>query len=291
MSRWSTNRRVDAGRLTLLASVGAALVLVGGCESEEAHTSEDAMGTPSAAAESPTLRYGTPLAVPGGTVRTYLLEEGDRTLEVGIAIDEGVMNHLPDVEDPLMTILPDGHALIEWELDLPEGNPTPFRHATLDWNPMGHEPPGVYDVPHFDVHFYTITSEEREAILPVGPEFEAAAAHHPSPEFVPAGYVDPGMPAVPRMGVHWIDPTSPELHPETPEPFTRTFIYGTWDGRLTFVEPMVATNWLATRPDETIPVPVAERYEPEGLWPGAYRVYWDAPTNQYRIALADLAHR
>ncbi|HEV2641696.1 MAG TPA: hypothetical protein VGT98_03275, partial [Candidatus Elarobacter sp.] len=29
--------------------------------------------------------------------------------------------------------------------------------ANLQWHPMGHEPEHVYDTPHFDVHFYTIT--------------------------------------------------------------------------------------------------------------------------------------
>jgi hypothetical protein len=37
----------------------------------------------------------------------------------------------------------------------------------LDWNPRGHIPDGVYTVPHFDVHFYLITREQREEIVPV----------------------------------------------------------------------------------------------------------------------------
>ena len=276
------------------AALGGSLLLLAGCGGEDAAPPEGA-STASAmsatGAGAPEVRYGPDLQVHGGTVRTYFLMAGEELLEVGVAIDEGVMDHLPDLDDPVMMILPDGHALVEWELEMPSPNPTPFQHATLDWNPLGHEPPGIYDTPHFDVHFYTISSQEREGMLPTGPDFAAAAARSPSPDFMPAGYIDPGMPPIPRMGVHLIDPTSPELHPETPEPFTRTFIYGAWDGRIIFVEPMVATDWLATRPDETIPIPVAERYDPSGLWPGAYRIYWDGGTSQYRIALSELGQR
>ena len=30
----------------------------------------------------------------------------------------------------------------------------PLKWALLNWNPHGHIPPGIYDRPHFDVHFY-----------------------------------------------------------------------------------------------------------------------------------------
>ena len=29
----------------------------------------------------------------------------------------------------------------------------PFKWVLLNWNPRGQIPPGVYDVPHFDIHF------------------------------------------------------------------------------------------------------------------------------------------
>jgi hypothetical protein len=237
------------------------------------------------------VRYGPAVEVDGGLVRSYVKEEAGRVVELGVAVDAGVLPALPDSHDPGGIVTPDGHSVFVSELALPENHGTPFDHATLDWIPAGHEPPGVYDVPHFDVHFYTIPPAERMAIVPTGPEFGEKAAHHPGPEYVPAGYVDPGMPPVPQMGVHWVDLSSPELRPEGAEPFTRTFIYGSWDGRIIFVEPMVALSWLETRPDETVPVATAERYDPSGLWPGAYRVYFDADTDQYRVALADLRER
>lgn len=242
-------------------------------------------------ATSAEVRFGPEVQAHGGMMRSYVKVEDGRILELGVAIDESVLPALPDHQAPGGIVTPDGHSIFIHELPLPDGHGTPFDHATVDWVPAGHEPPGVYDVPHFDIHFYTISTEQRMAMVPAGPEFGQAAARHPAPEFIPAGYFDPGMPPVPQMGVHWVHPASPELAPEDPAPFTRTFIYGSWDGRMIFAEPMVALSWLETRPDETIPVPTAERYDPSGLWPAAYRVHYDEASRQYRVALTQLAER
>jgi hypothetical protein len=45
----------------------------------------------------------------------------------------------------------------EWIIPLPSEAARrpeiPFKWVGLNWNPHGHIPPGVYDLPHFDVHF------------------------------------------------------------------------------------------------------------------------------------------
>jgi hypothetical protein len=278
-------RSLPAHRATGLAVLPLLLLASAGCGED------DGSEAPARSASHPEIRYGPAVQAHGGMVRSYVKEEGGRLLELGVAIDESILPELPDHHAPGGIVTPDGHSIFIYEVPLPEGHGTPFDHATVDWVPAGHEPPGVYDVPHFDIHFYTISREERMAIVPSGPEFLEAAGRHPAPEYVPAGFVDPGMPPVPRMGVHWVDLSSPELAPEGATPFTRTFVYGSWDGRIVFAEPMIALSWLETRPDETIPVATAERYDPPGLWPAAYRVYFDEEAGQYRVALAELARR
>jgi hypothetical protein len=62
----------------------------------------------------------------------------------------------------------------------------------MDWEPHGHPPPGVYDVPHFDFHFYMITPEERAGID------GSTGGQDPAAEFVPAHYVS-GVDVVPQM--------------------------------------------------------------------------------------------
>jgi hypothetical protein len=106
------------------------------------------------------------------------------------------------------------------------------------------------------------------------------------------------------MGLHWFDVRSPELqaalgNPAGYQPFTRTFIKGTWDGRFIFDEPMITRAWLLTKrvssreaaPDEIVAVPTAARYEPAGYYPQAYRIAYDPRAREFLVGLTELAAR
>lgn len=201
-------------------------------------------------------QYGPPAKIGRGRACTYVLLDA-RTrapLELGVALDERAMEGLPAP----MAHGPGGggHEHVDmhvYDLELPAQNPTPFKFVELDWNPAGHEPPGIYNVPHFDFHFYTITPAQRNAIDPGAlgeAQFLAKSGHLP-PEAERAPFhvalAAPGQPvtAVPRMGVHWVDVRTPELqgmlgNPAGYRPFTTTFIYGSWDGDFIFAEPMIS---------------------------------------------------
>ena len=119
-------------------------------------------------------------------------------------------------------------------LQLPsEASGTGFQILEFGWNPQGHEPPGIYDVPHFDFHFYYISDSERIAI-PAGQTFPV------DPQFLPANYGQPG-PTVPAMGGHSFDLTSPEFNGGS---FTQTLIYGYHNGQEIFLEPMLTQAYL-----------------------------------------------
>jgi hypothetical protein len=89
------------------------------------------------------------------------------------------------------------------------------------------------------------------------------------------------------MGVHWVDPTSPELNGK---PFTATFIYGSWDGKVIFAEPMITKAYLETKPQFSAELPAPARDE-GGYYPKRYAVRWDAATKEYRITLTGFAPR
>ncbi|MEX2581639.1 MAG: DUF5602 domain-containing protein, partial [Gemmatimonadota bacterium] len=110
--------------------------------------------------------FGAPVPIGNGTGRTYVVMQADRMVEVGVALTEGAMEDLPAGERHLG---PDHPPVAPFLLEMPAGNVTPFRFVGLDWNPNGHEPPGVYDTPHFDIHFYTISRAERDGIVPTDP--------------------------------------------------------------------------------------------------------------------------
>ena len=91
-------------------------------------------------------------------------------------------------------------------LDLPsQASATPFTELELDWNAMGHPPPGVYDKPHFDFHFYTISDALRQTIQ------GSPATPDPGALFRPSGFSPPAA-TVPMMGGHSYDKTGPEFN-------------------------------------------------------------------------------
>ena len=254
-------------------------------------------------------RYGAAIAIGRGHVRTYVVPGPRGTvLEVGVALDEGALDGLPA---PSQTASHEGHMDMHMrDLPMPAGHGTPYRFVQFGWNPGGHEPAGVYDVPHFDFHFYTVPSADVAAVVPTDPRWAAKANRLPNDTDVPAGYA-PAMPpgaapadvAVPTMGLHWTSATAPELQkafgkPEAWRPFTATFIYGSWDGRFTFLEPMITRAHLLERRsaegaarDQVIAISTPARVAVPGQYPTAYRILWDDAAREYRVALTRLVAR
>lgn len=229
--------------------------------------------------------YGDPVVVGNGTVRSYVTYENGEAIEVGVALSEGVMNGLPAVSGEHAEGHHDTHESV---LAMPAGNTTPFQHVGFNWNPGGHEPPGIYDLPHFDFHFYTIPVADRLAMVPSDRAFNTKAANYPATAFIPAGYVAPAPVGIPQMGVHWIDPKSPEFGGQQ---FSTTFIYGSWNGRLIFAEPMITKALLETRRTVTTPIAMAERYSPAGRYPSSYTIRWNERAAQYEVALTGLTSK
>ncbi|HEX6133155.1 MAG TPA: DUF5602 domain-containing protein [Longimicrobiales bacterium] len=226
--------------------------------------------------------YGAPVAIGNGTARVYIDLKDGAPVEVGVALTVGALEGLPDHHSTGGVALPDGHRMFEQILTMPAQNPTPYRYVALGWNPGGHEPPGIYDHAHFDFHFYTAPESQRALMDPARAEYEAEAALNPAAEYVPSGFVTPPDAVVPFMGSHWIDPTSPEFNGGE---FTRTFLYGSWNGEIIFAEPMITRAFLQTRTDVTQEVAVAARQLTPGWYPGSYRVRWVDDAREYRVGL------
>lgn len=245
-----------------------------------------AMGSAPAEVQT-TTTYGPMVQYGHGHVRTYVIHRGDVPEEVGVALSEGALEGLHDAGHP-DGVMVHGSTTFAKVLTLPAGHGTPFQHVLVNWNPGGHEPTGIYDLPHMDFHFYLTSLEDRLAIDPSDPAYQAKAERQPQPEFVPTGYILPEPLAFPQMGVHWVDPASPELNGTV---FTHTFIFGTWDGRLIFGEPMVTIDFMKSRKEAQRPLPFAGDYETRGYYPAGYGVFWNAEAQEHRIALNRLSWR
>jgi hypothetical protein len=105
----------------------------------------------------------------------------------------------------------------------------------------------------------------------------------------PPDYIDVGA-AVPGMGNHLVDSKDPELA-DPKLGFSSTFIYGAYDGKLIFLEPMVSHAYLSKRPQECRPVRAPRSYAVEGYYPTRYCVRHDASTSTYQVTLEGMVHR
>lgn len=181
----------------------------------------------------------------------------DQPTSIGFTLTKGALDNLPHAGVALVLSFP-GEAV----------GKIPFDHIMLDYLHSGHEPPGVYDVAHFDMHFYLQSLNERLAIPSYG-EKATQFDNLPPADYIPSSYIRlPG--GVPQMGVHWADPTSPELSGKGK--FTETLIFGSYDGKLTFMEPMVTYDFLKAKPNLTKTMPLPKKFAKAGYYPMSYSI-------------------
>ncbi|HEX6406844.1 MAG TPA: hypothetical protein VFZ90_06570 [Gemmatimonadales bacterium] len=230
------------------------------------------------APEGPRTYTGSTAVIGKGQIQSYVvLTPSGVPAAVGVNLTEGALEQLPvhknrrsrcfdlngDATIAASECVGDEERILQLPDDIVARAQLPFRWISVNWNAEGHHPPPpkpgeapappIYARPHFDFHFFAWDRERIEAIAP-GPcgefvdcgDFERGRKPIP-PRFVPEGHVDLGI-VVPRMGNHLLDSRSPELvDPATP--FTRTFIYGAFDGELIFWEPMITFDFLGRTSD------------------------------------------
>ena len=252
----------------LAVALFTAVLAVGGCSKDDTNP----------VVQSPAGDFNGPSAVLGnGTVKAYVkLDDAGNPTAVGVRMSETALNGLPG--DPAS---PSNEIVLAFPS---QGSATPFTHVLLHWNPMGHPPDPIYTVPHFDVHFYMISNDERMTISPTD---TVKGRKIPAATLVPPGYFN-GVDIVPMMGVHWIDAASPELNGA---PFTRTMIYGFWDGRQAFLEPMVTKGFMEAKTGSVDDIKQPAAFSKSGYYPTKYSVSWDATAKEYTIAVKEFVKR
>jgi hypothetical protein len=107
-------------------------------------------------------------------------------------------------------------------------------------------------------------------------------------QYIPEGY-QPAEPGVVYMGLHWIRPDFPEFHGQ---PFTESLLYGTYNGRMTFIEPMITRAFLLAKgPRVDKPIYQPQAVQASGYYPTRYTITYDATRRLYTVALTGLTHR
>ncbi|MBC7743528.1 MAG: DUF5602 domain-containing protein [Flavobacterium sp.] len=208
-----------------------------------------------------------------GTIQSFVtMDSENKPMSLGVRFSESILTNLPS--DPMKNVK-------EAVLKIPkEAKDVGIDHIELGWNPQGHEPDPIYTLPHFDLHFYKVSSSEQASVVP-GPDLVTVMS-----KYIPTDYIS-GVIAVPNMGVHYVDLTSPEF---TGSQFDKTFIYGFYKGSMTFLEPMFTRTFLQTKPNITIPIKQPASFQKAGYYPTSYRISHNAGNNEYVVALDGLKY-
>ncbi len=236
----------------------------------------------SASAQSEPARYeGAPVSIGDGTARTVVRTDAKGTpTAIGIEFTPGMLEGLPKAAHGAQSDIP-------YLLPMPTTGPrTVIDHVVINWEAEGHPPPKVYDVPHFDFHFYFVSEADQKSVAFDSPNDSGDASQQPAAQLLPVNYVVPPGTAHSQMGVHAINRTAPELNGQ---PFTATFIYGYYNKQQTFIEPMATLAFLKSKPSFSAQVPRPAAYTRTGLYPSTYSVKYDASRKIYEVGLEDLA--
>ena len=205
---------------------------------------------------------------------SWLTVDGQSVLKsIGVSLKAKALLNLPDRP-------------VELTVKLPAGiNTKPFRHIVINWEVHGHQPV-FYMVPHFDFHFYMISQEKRMKITCQNQDKIICMKPVPTNQ-IPQDYM-PSPEGVPYMGWHYADVTSPEFHGEA---FLSTLIYGYYDGRMTFIEPMATLEYLKTRPQYSQAIKQPQVYPEPGYYPMQYSVIYKPVNDVYEISLNQMVYR
>jgi len=232
---------------------------------------------------------GTTRPMGAGTVGSYTVTNaGGVPVEIGVTFSAAALAGLPEDRNSTSrcfdlngdgTIAGTGEcegdyeAILPYPEELSSRYDIPFTFAMVNWNPDGH-PPDAWTEPHFDIHFYHVPLAEVEAIklgscgifIDCG-DFERATKLVPH-RHLHGDYTSIGA-AVGRMGDHLIDRKTPEFA-DPPMTFTRTIIFGAYDGRVTFHEVMATLTFMVNGIDNCAPIKQPEAWEQAGWYPTRY---------------------
>ncbi len=244
-----------------------------------------------------------------GTVSSYAeLDNSGTPSAIGIVLSATALEGLPSGsdghhcfdrnKDGVIDPATECNETFEFVIPLPDvvsrRSDIPFKWVMFNWNPHGHVPPGIWDIPHFDVHFYIepkITNILAIRSGACGPEFvdchhwevgrRPLAPNHIHPDFQMAA-------VVPAMGGHLFDRTDPVFKKQ---PFTRSWLFGAYDGNVIFYENMVTRAFLLSQPDVCDPIKSPKAVALSGFYPTVSCVRRDTKTGEYTVSLERFVFR
>lgn len=234
--------------------------------------------------------WGDSIEIGNGEISTFAsVTPSGNPKHVGVHFAEGTLDDLPYAEDfengDAEGMKVHGFWSKPFNLDFPENTPEPIAYAGCGWNPQGHTPEGVYDRPHFDLHYHFYEPEE---VSKIGPGVIEDLPDEKTPE----GYrlIEGGV-IVPAMGAHLAPQDAPEFRGEE---WLQTLIWGAADAdrdgeyENNYIEPMITLDYLENRLNGVEKQSIAQPdvYPKDGYYPTTYTVR-DLGDRGYAVVLED----
>lgn len=239
-----------------------------------------AIGVTLAACNRTQVVQGACAKVNGADVCTWGEMKGKTVTSFGATVPMAVMKNAP--ADMPMAWPPKADATIAFPAEVT--NATGYTVLTVYWEPHGH-PPGPFEVPHWDFHFYSVPAADIAAM---------SCADTTKPAELPAAYMLPDITipgvgnlvgvCVPGMGMHSL-PRSDEA---LTGPFEKTMVVGYYAKKPVFVEPMLANATLLAAHDFTLNIPAVPGEGANVHSPASFRADYDSAAAAYRFVFTDL---
>ncbi len=225
--------------------------------------------------------FGASQPVGNGIMRTYVtLNNAGKPTSVGVKLTAAALTGLPSTGIPaaFTVFLPPQAAAAG----------IPVDHIYIIYQPTGHAPPGIWDVPQFDFYFFNVTQAFRQQIQTIGPDNFKKMYTVPSSEESPPTYFLFTNSDAPTIGVHDVWFQAPEL---VGKGFTYSMDYIYWNGHLVALEPYIATSFMQQQVAQVNNLEAPQKYPQSGYWPTQFVNRYDPVAQEYTIALEGLAFR
>jgi len=214
---------------------------------------------------------GPEVEVGNGYARTFITRSHTGVpQELGVIFTDEALSGLPATNTPY--VLEFHHKATET---------TPFTHVALGWSANGHPlPGGAFITTHFDVRFFMMGLEDRLAIpAPPAPALYVL----PPAGYMPANYF-PDVPGA-RLGMHWTDKSF-----VAGVPVNHAMIFGSYNGKFTFVSPIVVRTELTQGTSLSLPYSQPQFFTKHGYYPTQYNIYEDR-NKQHYVSLSNFVWR
>lgn len=241
---------------------------------------------------------GSPVALGDGYVKSWFsINLKTRLPEaLGVELSKTALNNLPSPPAG------DHTSLTYVTLDPIAKILTPYNHFAIGWESVGHLAPPPYGttflVPHFDLHLFTIPYEEQQAIASwdetIAPDVPTNSYFNdfPPPCFLPSNYyivpleINPAGGSYGKIGKHWVPTTTVPV-----PPFTYNVVYGTYKGKVNFIEIKAAHSSLSEQLNYEGAISQPLKFQKTRFYPTRYKIAHDNATDKIYITLTHFVLR